>query len=102
MKLFRDLKRRTEEAANGLKPQQPFTNSAPSMFDGLQGRTKELVKDLRFVKDGKPQPSITSAPSMFDGLQGRTKELIGDLRFAKEGNLNHLCLMAYKVGLRNL
>ena len=29
------------------------------MFDGLQGRTKELVKDLRFVKEGKPQPSIT-------------------------------------------
>ena len=44
--------------ANGLKP-QPFTNSVPSMFDGLQGRTKELVKDLRFTKEGKPQPSIT-------------------------------------------
>ena len=64
--------------ANGLKP-QPFTNSAPSMFDGLQGRTKELVKDLRFAKEGKPQPS------MFDGLQGRTKELVRDLRFTKEG-----------------
>ena len=44
--------------ANGLKP-QPFTNSAPSMFDGLQGRTKELVKDLRFTKEGEPQSSIT-------------------------------------------
>ena len=49
------------------------------MFDGLQGRTKELVKDLRFTKEGKPQPS------MFDGLQGRTKELVKDLRFTKEG-----------------
>ena len=55
------------------------------MFDGLQGRTNELVKDLRFTKEGKPQPSITSAPSMFDGLRDRTKELVGDLRFAKEG-----------------
>ena len=44
--------------ANGLKL-QPSTNSAPSMFDGLQGRTKELVNDLRFAKEGKPQPSIT-------------------------------------------
>ena len=49
------------------------------MFDGLQGRTKELVKDLRFAKEGKPQPS------MFDGLQDRTKELAKDLRFTKEG-----------------
>jgi len=49
------------------------------MFDGLQGRTKELIGDLRFAKEGKPQPS------MFDGLQGRTKELAKDLRFAKEG-----------------
>ena len=52
------MERRTEEMANRLKP-QPSTNSVPSMFDGLQGRTKELVKDLRFAKEGKPQPSIT-------------------------------------------
>ena len=74
MKLFRDLKRRTEEVANGLKP-QPFTNSTPSMFDGLQGRTKELVKDLRFTKEGKPQPFTNSAPSTTEVYQQLKKKM---------------------------
>ena len=60
--------------ANGLKP-QPFTNSAPSMFDGLQGRTKELVKDLRFAKEGKPQPSTNSTPSITEVYQQLKKKM---------------------------
>ena len=57
--------------ANRLKP-QPFTNSVPSMFDSLQGRTRELVKDLRFTKKGKPQSSITAYPEFI--TQNEAKE----------------------------
>jgi len=45
------------------------------MFDGLQGRTKELVKDLRFTKEGKPQPFTNSAPSITEVYQQLKKKM---------------------------